>query len=146
MFQPEINKSFTHQEIVDFVLDNDKENIFASARLNKHQFEESVFRLNAFKQVIVFKNEDKLWGVLGWYFVTDENKHEASKATWRLPNNITNGDILYLSFISTKGNCDVLAIKKMFEEMGYRKKITRRRGFTKGKFYEHRITKKEENS
>lgn len=143
MIQPEINTKFTHRQIAQFVLDNDKDNIFTSARLNRFSFEEVILRLNAYKQVITFDNNGELWGVLGWYFVTDENKHEATKAVWRVPDKCTQGDILYLSFISTKGDCDVLAIKKMFEDMGYRKKITRRRGFTKGKMYEHKIAKKE---
>lgn len=145
MYQPEINKSFTPQEIADFVLNNDTGNIFSSAKLNKTQFIEAIQRLNSLEFVIVFKNEGQLHGVLGWYFLTDENKHEASKATWRLPDSIINGDILYLSFIATKGNCDILAIKKIFEDMGYRKKITRRRGFTKGHWYEFRIAQEKEN-
>lgn len=143
MIQPEINKKFTHQQIAKFVLDNDMDNIFASARINRYQFEEVILRLNAYEQVITFDNNGELWGVLGWYFVTDENKHEATKAVWRLPDKCTCGDILYLSFIATKGDCDVLAIKNMFENMGYRNKITRRRGYTKGRFYEKRIFKKE---
>lgn len=143
MIQPEINKKFTHQQIARFVLENDKNKIFESARLNRYQFEETVFRLNAYEQVITFDNNGELWGVLGWYFVTDENKHEATKAVWRVPNNCTQGDILYLSFIATKGDCDIVAIKTMFENMGYRKRITRRRGFTKGKFYERSIFKEE---
>lgn len=143
--QPEINKSFSAQEIADFVINNDKEDIFSSAKLNKEQFIQAIQRLNDSGFVIIFKNEESLHGVLGWYFLTDENKHEASKATWRLPDSIVDGDILYLSFISTKGNCDVLAIKNLFEEMGYRERITRRRGYTKGRWYERRIAKKEEN-
>lgn len=144
MIQPEINKKFTHQQIANFVIDNDTGHIFSSAKLNKHSFEEVIWRLNAHEQVITFDNNGELWGVLGWYFVTDENKHLATKAIWRLPDKFTEGDILYLSFIATKGNCDVVAIKTMFEQMGYRKKITRRRGFTKGKWYEKRIFREKE--
>lgn len=143
MIQPEINTKFTHQQIASFVLDNDKDNIFASARRNKYQFEEVIFKLNAYKQVITFDNNGELWGVLGWYFVTDENKHEATKAVWRLPQIFTEGDILYLAFIATKGNCNIVGIKTMFENMGYRKRITRRRGYTKGKWYEKSIFKEE---
>lgn len=144
MIQPEINKKFNHRQIAKFVLDNDKDNVFSSARLNRNQFEECIFRLNAHEQVITFDNNGEIWGVLGWYFVTDENKHEATKAIWRLPDKCTNGDILYLAFIATKGNCDVVAIKTLFEKMGYRKRITRRRGFTKGKWYECKIFREKE--
>ncbi len=142
MFQPEINKSFTPEEIADFIISNDKGNIFPSEKLNKELFISAINRLNDLGFIIVFKDGDVLQGVLGWHFLTDENKHEASKASWRLPENIIDGDILYLSFIATKGHCDVLAIKKMFEEMGYRDRITRRRGYTKGKWYELKVAKK----
>lgn len=140
--QPEINKGFLPEEIADFVLDNDKDNIFASAKENKNDFISAIKRMNDVNQVIVFRNNDVLWGVLGWLFTTEEEKHLVSKQVWRLPENIVDGEILYLSFIATKGNCDVLAIKKMFEDMGYRDRITKRRGFTKGGWYEHNIAKK----
>lgn len=141
MFQPELNKDFTPEQIADFVINNDKGNIFASEQLNRDLFVEAIRRLNDLQFIIVFKNEGALQGVLGWHFVSDENKHLVSKASWRLPENLVDGDILYLSFIATKGNCDVVAIKTMFEQMGYRKRITRRRGYTKGKWYEFRIKK-----
>lgn len=138
-YKPEINKYFSAEQIADFILENDNKNVFPSARLNRDQFVQAIKRLNNLNYVIVFRNGDSLQGVLGWYFVSDFNKHEATKATWRLPDNITDGDILYLSFIETKGDCDIVAIKTMFEDMGYRKKITRRRGYTNGAWYEKKI-------
>lgn len=139
MFQPEINKDFTPHEIATFVLQNDQGEVFKSAKLNPYEFETAIHRLNEVHQIIVFKNGQRLWGVLGWFFVTEENKHRVHKQLWRLPQNLTEGEILYLHFIITRGDCDVLAIKRMFEDMGYRKRITKRRGFTKGKWYEHPV-------
>lgn len=139
MIQPEVNWHFTPEQIADFIIDNDKCDIFKSARLNKEQFIEAIRTLNYLKYIIIFQKDKELHGVLGWYFVSDENKHKATKATWRLPDNIIDGDILYLSFIATKGNCNILGIKKMFEDWGYRNRITRRRGYTKGAWYENNI-------
>lgn len=139
--QPEINTKFSAEEIASFVIDNDDDDIFLSARANKKEFIRAITRMNDIKQVITFDNNGQIWGVLGWCFTTEERKHELSKQIWRLPENILDGEILYLSFISTKGNCNILGIKKMFEDMGYRKRITKRRGFTKGKWYEHEIFK-----
>jgi len=144
MFQPELNKDFSAKQIVDFVLDNDKRQIYKSEALNKEKFAEAIRRLDKLGFIIVFRNGNNLQGVLGYYFLTDENKHEASKANWRLPDNVTDGDILYLSFIATKGDCDIVAIKTMFEQMGYRNRITRRRGYTKGAWYEYKIARKKE--
>ncbi len=144
MIQPELNKVFSQSDIAKFVLDNDKLGLFKSAAANRTEFAIAIRRMNDAGQIIVFNNNGKLNGVLGWCFTDDKRKHELSKQCWRLPNNIVDGDILYLSFIATTGNCDVLAIKKMFEEMGYRKRITRRRGFTKNGWYEKNIFKPEE--
>lgn len=139
MLQPEINKDISQVQIASFVIDNDIDGVFKSARANRTEFEIALRRLQEVNQIIVWKDCGELRGVLGWFFITDKNKHEVGKTIWRLPQDLVNGDILYLSFISTKGNCDVLAVKKMFEEMGYREKITRRRGFTNGRWYEKRI-------
>lgn len=141
MIQPELNMKFTPEEIANFVIDNDKDGKFRSAAMNKEEFINAVRRMNDVRQIITFVSNGELWGVLGWMFVTEENKNQVSKQIWRLPEDIVNGDILYLSFIMTKGECDILGIKKMFQDMGYRKRINKRRGFTKGRWYEHKIFK-----
>lgn len=139
MIQPEINKHFSQSDIVSFVINNDTRGLFKSAALHKTEFAVAVRAMNDVSQVIVWRDGMELKGVLGWCFTTEERKHELSKQVWRLPQDIVNGDILYLSFIATKGNCDVLAVKKMFEDMGYRKRVTKRRGFTKNGWYEKNI-------
>lgn len=141
MVQPKINRTFSSEYIANFVLDNDKEDKFLSARLNKEEFVNAVKRMNHAEQIIVFSDQGTLKGVLGWIFVTEENKHLVSKQIWRLPDNIIDGDILYLSFILTLGNCNVLGVKKLFEDMGYRKRINKRRGFTNNGWYEYKIAK-----
>lgn len=141
MIQPEINRKFAPLEIAQFVLENDKENKFLSARYNFKEFIEAIRRMNEVSQIITFDNDGEIWGVLGWLFTTEENKHQVSKQCWRLPENIVDGDILYLSFIATKGDCNILGIKKMFEDMGYRKRVNKRRGFTKNGWYEFKIFK-----
>lgn len=138
MIQPEINKDYTPTQIADFVLNNDNEGIFKSAALNREQFIGAIGRLNRIEHIIVFKG-DELEGVFGWFFITEENKHLVGKQIWRLPEDLLNGDILYLAFIVTKNTCDLWAVKDMFEKMGYRKKISKIRGFSKNKWYEHNI-------
>lgn len=145
MIQPEINKTFTPEQIANFVLNNDIDGKFKSAALNKEEFINAIKKMNDVEQVITFDNEGEIWGVLGWLFTTEEGKYQVSKQCWRLPENIVDGDILYLSFIATKGNCNVLGIKKMFEDMGYRKRVNKRRGFTKNGWYEKLIFKGESN-
>lgn len=145
MIQPELNKQqFSQSDIANFVIDNDTKGLFKSAALHKTEFAIAIRQMNDAGQIIVWRYGSELHGALGWCFTTDDRKHELSKQVWRLPENIVNGDILYLSFIATKGNCDVLAVKKMFEDMGYRKRVTRRRGFTKNGWYEFRIFRPEE--
>lgn len=144
MIRPELNKDFTALQIADFILDNDKLELFMSARYHKEDFIDAIDRMNQVNQLITWKNENQIWGALGWIFVTEENKYMVGKQIWRLPENIVDGEILYLSFIATKGNCSILAAKKMFEDMGYRKRVTKRRGFTKNGWYEKTLAQPKE--
>ncbi len=141
MIQPEINRTFSSEFIARFVLDNDKDGLFKSATLNREEFINAVSRMNKENQIIVFNNNGVLYGVLGWCFTTEEDKNLLSKQVWRLPTNITDGNILYLSFIATIGNCDVLAVKKLFKDIGITKRITHRRGFTKNGWYQRKVIK-----
>lgn len=139
MLQPELNKTFSELDIVNFVLDNDRAGLFKSAAANKIEFTIAIRKMNDAGQIIVFRDGYVLRGVLGWCFTDDSRKHELSKQIWRLPTDIITGDILYLSFVTTNGNCNLVGIKKLFETWGYRKRITRRRGFTRNGWYEHFI-------
>lgn len=139
MIQPEINKEFSPEELASFILDNDKDDLFISAKLNKEEFINALRRLDAINQVIVFSKDKRLAGVFGYFFITEESKHLVSKQIWRLPDNLIDGDILYLAFIMTTEKCDVIAIKTMLEAGGIRKVIKKIRGFSNNKWYEHQV-------
>lgn len=142
MIQPELNNTFSPKEIASFVIDNDKDKLFLSAKANFQSFVDAVQKMQDVGQIIVFNNNG-LWGVLGWCFTSEERKNELSKQVWRLPENIVDGDILYLSFIATNGNCNVLAVRKLLlEDLNYKDRITYKRGFTKNGWYQHKIFKK----
>ena len=139
MIQPEINKAFSQSDLANFIIDNDEKGLFVSAKLNRTEFLIALRRLDEINHIIVFQRDGKLKGVFGYFFVTEENKHLVGKQIWRLPENLIDGDILYLAFIITIEKCDVLAIKKMFEDGGYRKKIKKIRGFSHNHWYEHSV-------
>lgn len=140
MIKPEFNKDFSQFDIVNFIIDNDKDEIFKSTKYNKTESLIAIRRLNEINHIIVFKKDNKLVGVFGWFFVTEESKHSVGKQIWRLPKNLINGDILYLAFIITKERCDLIALKKMLEDMGYRKRIKKVRGFSNNSWYERNVT------
>ena len=137
MIQPEINKSFSQSDIANFIIDNDEKGLFTSAKLNRIEFEIALRRLDEINHIIVFQNEGKLVGAFGYFFIKEENKSGVGKQIWRLPDNLLDGDILYLAFILTTEKCDVLAIKKMLEDGGIRKVIKKIRGFSNDRWYEH---------
>ena len=143
MLQPKINKTFSSEFIADFVLSNDKDDVFKSAKKNRDEFVNAIRRLNHIDHIIVYSKDGQLCGVFGWFFIKEENKHEVGKQIWRLPDNLTDGDILYLAFILTIEKCDLIATKRIFEDLGYRKRINKIRGFSHDRWYEHRVYDKE---
>lgn len=143
MIQPKINQTFSSEFIANFIINNDSDDIFSSAKLNVEEFVEAVRRLNNIDHIIVFEEDGVLKGVFGYYFVNEDEKHKATKAIWRLPDNLTDGDVLYLAFILTIEKCDLWATKEILEK--YRDKIKKIRGFSKGLWYEHDIFHEQED-
>lgn len=139
MIQPEINQYFSPGAIADFIIENDKDNKFVSEKLNKYEFINALSRLDSINHIITFRNEEKLVGAFGWFFIKEENKHLVGKRIWKLPEDLLDGDILYLAFIMTIEKCDILAVKKIFEDSGVRKVIKKIRGFSKNGWYEHGV-------
>ena len=139
MIQPKINRTFSSEYLADFILNNDKDDTFKSAQYNRGQFVDALRRLNYLEQIIVFSKDGVLCGVFGWFFITEETKEQVSKQIWRLPDNLTDGDILYLAFILTTEPCDLIATKKLLEDGGIRSRIKKIRGFSKSHWYEHNV-------
>jgi hypothetical protein len=127
-----------HKEIADFILDNNTEGRFNSALRHNDSFRSHIKRLVDEGQMMVFYKHGKIVGCCGWALVHDRNSID--KLTWKLPDNITDGRILYVSVAVLTGGAKILWIKDLLEKRGYRDKVdsifwvnsVRRRMFKKG--------------
>ena len=86
-------------------------------------FREHLQRVTQENQLMVFTCDDKLVGMCSWIFTDEYRKQFIYKTRWQFPEDISKGDILYITMcVLTKG-CNVLKIKKLFEDIGMRSKI-----------------------
>ena len=100
-------------EIVTLVEEND-----TSEKLLVHpnwleNFREHVRRLLGVGQVLGYCYNNRLVGVCGWALVDDSNR--VNKIRWTLPDNITTGHILYVTFGVITSGCRIGEIKKFFD-------------------------------
>lgn len=130
-----LNKGYTAEDIVEYVLKEG--DTFSSARQNKEEFTNAVRRMNDAGQVIISEHNGKLDGACGWYFLNEDNKYFGTKITWRLPEDISQGDILYVSFV-VLNHTSVLWVKEWFD-FNVRKRIKKVRWWYKGQIYEKNI-------
>jgi hypothetical protein len=74
--------------------------------------------------MMIFRRDDgNIIGICGWVLINDTK--DVNKLTWTLPEDITNGDILYITIAVLTNGISTLKIKKIFEEMGIKKRIKR---------------------
>ena len=87
-------------EIDDFIVRNDKGGRIIATRYDHldNYFFHIERLLNAGQLMIQRNDKGEISAVCGWILTTKEHEHEINKITWVLPNEISNGDILYVSF------------------------------------------------
>lgn len=134
--------SISMDDIVDFVLRNG-EGHFDSAKFYMKNFLEHWRRLIENDLVMVFvDNNEEITGVCSWAVMWDKDKRDINKTRWILPDNIAVGNVLYIDVcVLTKG-ASIFKIKKLFEEMGYRKFIKEVFWFNmpKGRLFNKEVT------
>ena len=125
-------------EIIFFILDNDRNGCFKSALHFYNNFINLLSRLLSKQQIAVFRNGKEMTGVCGWVLIHDEKDY--NKLRWIYPDDITTGDILVIPFAVLNKGTNIFKIKKLLEDLGLRDKIKkvhwnnwkRKSTFTKG--------------
>ena len=107
------------EDLFKFMLEN-KGNLVIHPNW-KDNLKHQLLRLLDVGQLLAYVREGKLVGLFGWAFIDDINS--VNKVRWTLPDDITGGKILYLSFaILFKGE-QMGLVKRYFEETGTRDRI-----------------------
>src|SRR3990167_7089085 len=109
------------EEIVLFLLKNDTSELFNSVQYWPVNFYTHIKRLLEARQIFLFFEGDRITGACGWACIDDTK--DVNKVRWTLPDNITDGKILYISFAVLDKKANMFLIKRAFESMGYRNKV-----------------------
>ena len=127
------------REIVDYILSEDNRGAFASALRFTDNFVRHIEKVVEANQYIELRNgAGNLEGVCTYVLLDKERMESISKLRWIYPDNIYEGDILYITgCVLTTGR--MFKIKKALEERGFRDKevvwlnFARKRQYRRGK-------------
>ena len=117
-------------DIINFIINKGGErfetisNFYESFRVHINK----IFNLN---QIMVFHDNNELKGICTWCLIYKEDENEINKIRWKFPEDIENGNILYVSSCILLNGCNSFKIKSLFEDMGYRNKVKEVLWFTK---------------
>lgn len=107
---------FTPEDIIRFVLSNDSGEVFQTAKYHMTNFSLFVTKLFEANQGIVYTNKDgNIAGICLWAMVKEEDRDRVNKTRWLLPDNITDGENLYVGLCLVTFGCNILKIKTYLE-------------------------------
>lgn len=81
-------------------------------------------RLQELGQILSVVNKD-VHGVCSWFIANEEDLIELNKITWKLPKNITEGNILYITMCAVDKHANLLELKMMFRKIVLEKNISK---------------------
>ena len=90
-------------EVEKFISENDKK-YFETRRQWYKNYYRQLMRLIDKNQLLIERDGDNnIIGICGWARIKKSDEWKINKIRWSLPDNITDGDILYISFCVLKG-------------------------------------------
>ena len=102
---------FTLDDVIKFVL---KEDVFQTALSWKANFISYIQRLYDENFIVIFGDRD-IEGLCCWALINEDNEDDLNKIRWTLPNEIKNGDILYIGICILSNPCHVWKIRKFLK-------------------------------
>lgn len=110
------------EEISAFLTEHDIHGSFKTRHNFPENFVNHFNQIISLKQILVFREQEKLSGFCSWVFTDEKHKKEINKTTWKLPDNITDGDILYIDACCLTNRSDMFKLTKRLKHL-YRKHI-----------------------
>ena len=90
-------------EVERFISENDDDNFQTRERHYRNYFCQLLRLLYANQLIIQRDDDNNIVGVCGWIKIEREDEWKINKLTWDVPENISRGNILYISFCILKG-------------------------------------------
>ncbi|MFA6100385.1 MAG: hypothetical protein WC750_05990 [Patescibacteria group bacterium] len=104
----------TVKEIEKFIEENDVHRVF-STRFRWHgEFVRHFEKLIAAKQILIFRQNGRLAGMCSWALVNNHRKKDINKSRWTLPDNVSEGNILYIDVCLLQSGASIFKIKTHF--------------------------------
>lgn len=94
----------------------DKDKRFQSRYYWRKQFNEHFNKLINLGQVITFRDRGRLTGFCTWVLTDEDRKNDINKSRWTLPENVSEGDILYIDNAVIDERDNIFQVKKYFSE------------------------------
>lgn len=122
--------NFTVDDIAKFILTEPE---FYTALYWQDNFLNYIKRLYKKDLILVF-TDGVIKGIFCWFLINKEDEDKINKKRWTLPENIIDGDMLYVGVCILNMGCNISQIRKYFENLEYRKKFKEVTWFRKGMF------------
>lgn len=105
----------TIPEIDDFMEKYDTHGVFKTRHGWKDNFILHFNKIIATNQILTLRDGDKLVGLCSWAIVDEQRKKDINKTTWALPDNIVDGNILYIDVCLIKSPASIYKFKRFLD-------------------------------
>jgi hemolysin-activating ACP:hemolysin acyltransferase len=106
------DEKLTISEIGKLMEQYDTHRVFETRHRWRKEFEEHFRRIIEARQVVTFRENEKLVGFCSWAIVDKERKLDINKARWTLPEDISSGDILYIDACVLRSPSNIFKIRE----------------------------------
>lgn len=111
-------------DVDNFIVQYDADRLFEKTRVEHYKnYFSHLLRLYSYRQILVQRKDgDQIVGVCGWIRIFPQDEHDINKVRWTYPQNISDGNILYVTFCVVKpGEGNLLGFRRRLKELiGYK--------------------------
>ena len=116
------DESLTVKEIDKFIELNDTHGAFKTRYKWHDNFEKHFEKLISVKQIVTFRQDKQLIGLCSWMLVDKEQEIEINKTTWAMPDNVVDGNIIYIDICILRKPANIFKIKEFLDKK-YRSRV-----------------------
>ena len=103
------------KEIEELIQEKDVKGVFATRHRWRANFVKYFQKMIAVKQIVTFRRDGELVGLCSWLMVDDDRKLQINKTTWRIPDNVVEGNIIYVGVCILSEGASIFKVKKFLE-------------------------------
>ena len=111
------DQTVTIPEIDQFIDQVDQQEVFSTRLIHNENFGKYFEKLIKLGQVATFRDVDdgRLRGFLAWMIVDEDRKKEVNKINWKIPDNVSSGDIFFVGACALQYPQNMWILKEHFK-------------------------------